>query len=483
MSLATDLIACDRATALDGSLHDFVKLAWPQVYPGASFVDNWSIGLMCEHYEASFRGEIKELVVNLPPGSSKSSITCVLFPAWVWIKEPSRRFIFSAYSQRLVRRDAAVTLKLMQSPWWLERWGDRFSVPKVAAVDTIKNSEDGFRFGTTPGADVTGWHANHQIIDDPNKPEDLSPVGIQNVNDWYDRTMSTRFLRPPSVTSLICIMQRLHCNDLSQKFLDRGATHLCLPATFEPDRRTVTAFGFDPRIRRGELLDPIRLPQDLVTDLRKKLGPINASAQLDQDPVPAGGAVFNRDQIRYWMQRPGVFEQVITSWDCAFKSDKDSDFVVGQVWGRIGADFFLLDQVRDRMGFSATVEAILALARKHPATTHLVEGKANGQAVIETLRQKIPGVVEVDPKGGKYARASACSGFFSGGNVVLPRPTMPGYAWVDELVLEMLKFPRGAHDDQVDAMTQALLYLQQQDHYLRDAMAAVRKSWGQVLTD
>ena len=485
MSLQDDLIACDRETALTGRLSAWVRLAWPQVYPSSPLVWNWHLDLLCDHYEACYTGEIRELVVNLPPGGSKSSLTCVLFPAWVWARTPERSLIYAAYGEKLVRRDARLWNTFLHSPWWLRRFGDRFTLPTVPAVEHITNDKGGFRLGTTPGAEVTGFHGNYQVIDDPNKPEELTKLAMSEVKEWMGRTMGSRWRRPPEVNSLICIMQRLHCDDLSSMLLDRGAVHICLPANFDPSRRTVTTWGSDPRTKAGELLDPVRLPAHEIQRLRIALGGMNAAAQLDQSPVPEGGAVFNRADLQYWTLLPPQFDQVICSWDCAFKDEETSDYVCGQVWGRCGAFFYLIDQVHGHYNFFNTVLQILLLAQKHPgATTKLVEDKANGTAIIETLQEKVPGMVAVDPLGGKFARASAVSGFFEAGNVFLPDPKLPGYEWVDQKYIpELLTFPRGKHDDQVDATTQALLYLQQHTSYLKAAMDRVRaEGWGFQVT-
>ena len=493
--LEQQIALCDRETGLRGSLEDFVQLAWPQVYPGSPFVDNWHIGLICEHYEAVFAGQIRELVINLPPGGSKSSVTCVMAPTWDWLRRPADSFIFAAYGQKLVRRDAYAALQLIQSDWFRARWGDLFTVPTVPAVDLINNNKTGFRLGCTPGGEVTGFHANFQIIDDPNKPEELTKVGLAAVKDWMGRTMATRWRRPPAINGTILIMQRLHCDDLSQEMIDRGAVHICLPANFDPSRRTVTTWGKDPRTILGELLDPVRLPQRLIDETRRTLGPMNAAAQLDQSPVPEGGAVFKSAWLKFWSTvrtgkyaiRPGMpeseivaapsqLDQTVDSWDCAFKGDETSDPVAGQKWSRCGAHFFLHSQVYGQLDFPATVEGVRRLARMEPfATAKLIEDKANGPAVVVTLTDKVPGIIAVDPRGGKFSRASASAGLFEAGDVFLPDPAMPGYEWVLDFLLELLSFPRAKHDDRVDACTQALLYLAENTNYLKTAMEAVRK--------
>lgn len=486
MTLQDDIIACDRETGLRGSFLDFVRLVWSAVYPASPFVYNWHYDLLCSHYEACFRGEIRELVVNIPPGGGKSSLTCVLFPAWVWIRDPHFAFICGAYGQKLVRRDAGQFLAFCQSKWFQQRWGGLFKLPTVPSIDLIKNDKSGFRLGTTPGGEVTGFHSNVTILDDPQKPEELTKVGLENTKEWLNRTLDTRWRRPPEVNSLICIMQRLHCGDLAQTLLDRGAVHICLPAQYDPSRKTSTKWGSDPRTAIGELLDPVRMPQRLVDELRLRLGGINAAAQLDQNPVPEGGAVFRKEHLKFYKELPPQFDHVVDSWDCSFKAEENSDYVCGQKWGRVGANFYLISQNYGHFSFPQTLRSILELrAQKvngNAASTVLIEDKANGSGVVQMLSEAIPGLVAVDPRGGKHSRASATSGFFEAGNVYLPDVAIA--PWVDaSLVPEILSFPRGRHDDQVDAMTQALLYLMENTSYLREAMRKVRKKLGYVDSD
>jgi predicted phage terminase large subunit-like protein len=480
MNLREELIACDQATVRDGRLIDFVRLAWPQAYASSPLEMNWHIPMITEHYEACYRGDIKELVVNIPPGGSKSSLTCVIFPLWVWAKTPARSFIFAAYGDELINRDARLFRQVLQSPWWQARFGSTFKIPSVPAVELIENNKGGFRKGTTPGGAVTGFHANYQVIDDPIKPEELTKVGLESVRNWLGRTMGSRWRLGAEVNSRILIMQRLHCDDPSQLLIDNGAVHLCLPASFDPSRRTVTSWGRDPRTEIGELFEPRRIPQASLDKKKRDLGGMAYAAQYDQSPVPEGGAIFKRDTLKYWSVLPPQFDQLICSWDCAFKAEETSDYVAGQVWGRVGAAFYLVDQIHGHFDFSMTVKKVRELAsRWKGVSVKLIEDKANGTAVVTTLTLEIPGIVAVDPQGGKDSRASACSGLFEAGNVYLPDPKMPGYEWVDQLfVPELLSFPRAKHDDQVDAMTQALLYLLQFTSYLKAAMAEVRKIYG-----
>jgi predicted phage terminase large subunit-like protein len=289
---------------------------------------------------------------------------------------------------------------------------------------------------------------------------------------------------------MVVIMQRLHERDLSGHLVEKGGyEHLCLPTRFEPERRSVTCVGPDPRQFAGQLLFPKLFPPKVVDEIEsKELGPTGFAGQHQQRPSPEGGGILKKFWWKYWQPKganlspvtrrdergelvpieameldvtveqlcsSARFDMVLQSWDCAFKDVKTSDFVVGQVWAKQGANKYLLDRVRDRMDCPKTISAIEQLSHKWPrATLKLIEDKANGTAVIQMLRHKIAGLVAVEPEGGKIARAYAVSPQVEAGNVYLPHPSVA--PWVDTLIEACATFPNGAHDDQVDALTQAL---------------------------
>jgi predicted phage terminase large subunit-like protein len=279
---------------------------------------------------------------------------------------------------------------------------------------------------------------------------------------------------------MVIVMQRCHQRDLSGHLLEKGNfEHLCLPAEYEGPGRT-TSIGFsDPRTEIGELLWAERFGPTEIANLKVSLGSYAAAGQLQQRPSPAGGGIIKRRWFRYWQPRganlppipvampdgsiqmievveaPHSVDEEIQSWDCSFKSLDTSDFVVGQVWARRNGRFVLGDQVRGRIDCPGTLKAVIELSRKWPRSlAKLIEDKANGPAVIQMLANEIPGIVPVNPSGGKIVRAQAISPLIEAGNVFLPHPE---YApWVHDFIEECAQFPNGAHDDQVDAMTQAL---------------------------
>jgi len=406
----------------------------------------------------------RNLIVNVPPGTSKSSIVSVLWPAWIWTRRPDAKFIGSSYSATLSRRDALRSRLLVESDWYRERWGDLRplddSTPWTATH--YVNRRGGGRLSTSVGGQVLGFHADFQIVDDPVKPLDASgdaatTTALAECLEWWNVTMSTR-QTDPEKTARVIIMQRLHAADLAGEMVKTGEyEHLRLPMRYEAAHPCRTKVGGDWRTEDGDLLVPDRYPEDAVRTLEIALGPMGAAAQLQQRPVPAAGAVFQKGwTLRRWRELPSSI-YLIQSWDCRFKEEASSgDWVVGQVWGLRGADFFLVDQLRGRWGYVETVAAIRELSRKWPAARlKLIENKANGPAVVSALKREIPGLLLVEPEGGKLARANAVSGLWEAGNVLLPDEA----PWLSDFVAELIAFPKAAHDDQVDAMTQALLRL------------------------
>lgn len=487
--LNADAVAVDRELG-SRSLHNFLKLTWHLIEPARPFIDNWHIGAICEHMEAFARGEIKRIVITIPPGMSKSVICSVVFPVWVWgpWNHPEKKMIFASYSERVSFRDSRKSCNILRSEWFRARWGDRFKMTS-SAVTKYENDRGGFRIATTVAGGVTGEHADYQFVDDPSKPFDLRNAvsiednALERAKTWWTETMSTR-LMPGAGRGII--MQRLHVDDLAGIALankEENYEHVNFPMEFEKDNPCITSIiGFkDPRTEEGELLFPERFSEATVATLKRELGPRAASAQLQQRPNPAGGTIILNSYIQHYKKAnlPKNWCFLIQSWDCAFKDTKASDFVVGEIWGAFLRadnffDYYLLAQIRERLSFMKTCKAIKALSKKWPeARTKLIEDKANGPAVIDTLKATIKGMVPIEPEGGKIARVNAIEPIWADGRVFIPDELEA--PWVSKFVSELTRFPFDAHDDQVDAMSQSLLWLERKSiATLKRAMSRVR---------
>jgi predicted phage terminase large subunit-like protein len=452
------------------------------VEPSTPFVPGWHIDAIIEHLEAASRGQIRNLLINVPPRHMKSLLVSVFWPAWEWIRWPERRWLYSSYAASLSIRDSVNCRRLIESRWYQRRWGHVFSLTSDQNTKgRFDNNRTGYRLTTSVGGAVTGEGGDRIVCDDAHNVQEAESDSIRKSTvDWFDIVMSTR-VNDPRTAAKVVVMQRCHQQDLSGHLLEQGGwEHLCLPAEYEgPPCATVIGWA-DPRTEPGVLLWPERFGRTEIDDLKRSLGSYAAAGQLQQRPSPAGGGVFKRHWFRYWQPRgmdlppvvvrlpdgaqqaipaidaPRYVDERIQSWDCAFKDLETSDYVVGQVWDRLGSVYMLGDQIRGRLDFPATVEAVRELSARWPRTmAKLIEDKANGSAVIQMLAREIPGILPVNPEGGKVARAAAVSPLIEAGNVYLPHPS---YApWVTDFIEECAAFPNGAHDDQVDAMTQALL--------------------------
>jgi predicted phage terminase large subunit-like protein len=458
--------------AAEGSLAEFIKQGWHVLEPTTPLVWNWHLDVLCAHMEAVLDGRIRRLVINVPPGTMKSLVTNVFGPAWKWLKQPSWRAMYISGNPRVAFRDSVKCRDLLTSSWYQETFKPTWSFSEdVNAKGLFKNTATGFRQAVSAGQKITGDRADAIFVDDPNDASEVQSKAMRDaVLEWWDLAAANRL--NDLVTGTICIiMQRLHEQDLSGHVLkDASVEHLCLPMEFEtadPDRSRTSLRFIDPRGTDGALLFPQRFPATVLAAEKRRLGSSGYAGQHQQRPVPAEGAMFKRDWFNRRWRRPGEpeieglesrllperFDELILVVDAAFKGVKDSDRVcIGKV-GRLGPDKFLLAVWWDQMGFPATVRTIIDARSAHPVTTTtIIEDKANGPAVIEVLKVKVPGVIPVEPEGGKEARAAAVAPDIEAGNWWIPQSA----PWVGDYVSEMIGFPRAAYDDAVDMTSYAL---------------------------
>jgi predicted phage terminase large subunit-like protein len=268
-------------------------------------------------------------------------------------------------------------------------------------------------------------------------------------------------LNNPNAGAFILIMQRLHEKDLTGYILSEelGYEHVCLPS--EATERTVIHFPKSGReiVREpGDLLNPDRFNKSTLDELKKSMGSAQYAGQMQQVPAPAEGIIFKREWMNSEYQMAPTLSMTVQSWDMPFTKSEGSAKCAGIVLGRKGADIYILDVVNDKMEFVESVSALRRLSGKWPAArAKVVENKANGPAIVSQLKREIPGMVEFNPVGSKEERAMSITPYFEAGNVHFPNPkTNP---WVNDLINDLLIFPRGQYKDTVDALVQGILYL------------------------
>jgi predicted phage terminase large subunit-like protein len=474
--LAEQLIA-EQEALYRSSLRSFVGAAWGVVEPATVFVANWHIDAICDHLQAASRGEIRRLLINVPPRHMKSLAVSVFWPAWIWTWAPHTRFLTASYGANLAERDAIRSRDLLRSPWYRQHWPALELKGDVNRTNRYENTATGHRIATGVGGEATGEGGDVIIIDDPHKLEEaLSDTARARVIDWHDGTLASR-LNDPKIGVEVVVMQRLHERDLAGHLLERGGwEHLCLPARYE--RTHPFCWPDDPRVHDGELLWAAHIPEAELASIEQTMGSFRAAGQLQQRPAPNEGELLKRGWWQFYdpsylnddkLAMLPKFTHIVSSWDTAFENKTTSDYVVGQIWGISGPDRYLLYSYRRHTNLRGTIDAMRHAYRwaeerwPNAAHTILIEKSANGAEIVSELKRELPGVLPITVSNDKITRAIAAAPAVEAGNVYLPGHTAPetaaGYHapdWVASFIEEAATFPHGRYDDQVDAFSQAI---------------------------
>lgn len=455
-------------------LRHFVKQAWPVVEPSTPYLHNWHIDALADHLEATLTGDIRNLLIMMPPRAMKSLTISVFFPAWVWIQHPELRFLYASYAQSLSTGHSMATRRVIESDWYQARWSDRFTLSDDDNLKTrFSNDARGERISTSVGAAVTGMGGDLVIADDPHNVQQSESETVRDgVLRWWDQAMSTR-LNNPKTGARIVVMQRVHENDLAGHVREDPAwTCLSLPMEYEPTTVVSPLGWIDPRTIDGQLLWPERMDERFVATQKRTLGSMAYAAQYQQRPTPAEGGMFKRG----WWQRYRVVPLLVKAElaiDSAFKEGVAADYSAIALWCKDATGSAYLVRVwRARAAFPDLIRlghdahAWAASTFPHLQIPLVVEDKASGQSAIQVWKQPYytkNGVLPALPviayaiKGtqSKTARAEGVTPIVEGGRAFIPEQA----TWLDDWLTEHEAFPLGAHDDQVDTTSMALTRL------------------------
>jgi hypothetical protein len=442
------------------SLYEFIKQAWPEIEKGTPFVGGWYIQALCEHLEALYRGDIKNLLVNVPPRTTKTTTCSAMFPAWVWIDNPSTQFLCLSHSFDLAMEASLKHRDIIASEWYTLRWGDRFHLKSDQNEKTkFANDKSGYRSSTSMLSRTTGKGANMLIVDDPNNALE-SESDRESINKRWDAVLSTR-LNDMSRDKRLVIQQRTDSNDLTGHILNSEEadewTKFVIPMEFEEKRRCKTIIlpstngkkWKDPRTVEKESLCPIRFNEKSIERLKKRLGSnYLVAGQLQQRPAPEEGGMFRKSWFQWWKKEkpPNVF-QIIQSWDTAFKredkrkANQKISYSACTTWGLFDDEFgitnlILLNLWRDRVEFPELRSIAQKLCEdyrnngsvniipdgKHVPDMILIECKATGDPLMQELRRAGIQATSYDPTldGDKIRRASLITHIVQSGRVWLP---------------------------------------------------------------
>lgn len=496
------LLDLDRADC-EESLYVFLKSAWRFIDP-SPWTDGWHIDAIAEHLQAVVDGQIKRLIINVPPRHCKSLLTSVAFPAWAWaqanngpISGAGVPFLFASYNDKLSLRDSVKCRRLIESAWYQERWGSRFKLTSDQNTKSrFTNDKGGERLITSIGAGVTGEGGNCIVIDDPNAANEVSSEATTETTlEWWDTVMPTR-LNDMETGAYVIIQQRLGENDLTGHILEQnigGWTHVCLPARYEPARSFITTIGWkDPRTVEGELLWPARFSDEKLKILEKTMGPFIAAGQLQQRPEPAGGGVIKREWWQLWERDTfPPMDFVLGCLDTAYTTKTVNDYSAMITWGIFSGDqksyanrtvdingqpmfversydegsprAMMMHAWRDRLELHQLVERVAKTAMALKLDVLLIENKAAGISVAQEIRRLYAdekfSVQLFDPKSqDKLARLYSVQHLFAEGIIY-----SPDRVWSEMVIAEVGAFGGKTikHDDLVDCVSMGLRKLRE----------------------
>jgi predicted phage terminase large subunit-like protein len=440
----------------------FVARCFYELYPTAKLSSAPYVDLIADRLTKCMTGEIRRLMIWLPPRHLKSLCASIAFPAWLLGHRPDVQIMCVSYGQDLADDFARRTRQIMLSPWYQEIFITRLD---RQAVHDFMTRQGGCRFATSVGGATTGRGADFIVIDDALKPEEaMSDVARKAVNNWYDNTLQSR-INQKKTGRIILVGQRLHQDDLAGHALaleQDGWNVLKLAAIADEDEPyQIGGLADHEYVRKaGNVLDEEREDRAMLETIRRRMGDYNFSAQYQQCPVPVGGAMVKRDWLRYYEASELPDDCIkVASWDTANKVGELNDFSVGTIWGVVQDRYYLIDVIRERLNYPDLKKRVREVAEKYRVTIILIEDRASGTQLIQDLMNDgVCGVTAYKPPTGadKSMRLHTQTATFANGQVLLPSDA----PWLSEYISELLSFPGAKHDDQVDSTTQALEYLQ-----------------------
>jgi len=476
--------------ALQADFSAFAKAAWPILEPGNVLVWSWHYDLIAEYLTLAAEKKCKRLIINIPPRTLKSILITIMFPVWVWTRTPNQSFACASYSQSLSEELSVKRRRLLESEWFQRLWGDRIWLQKDQNQKSkFQNNYQAQMFATSVGGTMQGIGGQFLLTDDALKATDvLSEATITELHKWFDDTWRRR-LNDPAVDVMVVVEQRTGELDITghclagDKILEESGqpkewTHLCIPLEADEeaiDKKTLTqrfVYPISGKVKDrflGDVLQPQRFTPAVIA--AKKVQRLTWATQEQGRPSPLEGNLIKRSEVKYYggrdpetgeadEQLPAKFDLILTSVDAAFKDLKTSDYVAVGTIGVYGRKRFVLEVVNKHLDAPATETEAKRQRDKWKSSVVLIEDKANGSAIIKSMKRSVPGVVAVEPEGGKFARFMAMCGEWQAGDWYVHRTE----AWVEQTIEQLTKFPGVKNDDICDCISQSSIYLQKKSH-------------------
>jgi predicted phage terminase large subunit-like protein len=448
--------AQDLQAILAEDLMSFIQYAFSVVAPGKEFRPNWHLQAVAHKLAQVARGEVRRLIITMPPRNLKSICASVALPAWVLGHDPTERVVCVSYSDPLSRMHHNDFRALVMDPLYQATFSGMRIDPRKNTEREIMTTRRGRRLATSIEGTVTGIGGNLMVIDDPIKTgEAHSKAARDKVIEAYRSTLITRGDDKPNARTVL-VMQRVDAEDLAGYLQEQGGYDvLNLPAIAPENASFELGHGFMHHRKEGEVLHPRHEPRTVLDEIKREMGPLSFSAQYQQAPIPPGGLIIKREWIRE-APRPapdGRSEDLIVSWDIALSETETGDYSACAVLLKRGDKYHVLEMIRGRWPFDELKRRVIDSRRRYNGAL-VIEDSPISKGLIQSVRENNINAVSVKPTTDKRARTIAQSDLFAGGSITF----QAGAPWLADLKAELLAFPNGKHDDQVDALTQGLAY-------------------------
>lgn len=416
---------------------------------------NWHIDMIAEYLLAAQAGQLKRLIINMPPRSLKSMCVSVAWPAWILAQAPHERIMAASYAMPLSVKHSLDCRNIVQSHWYQSAFPHTRISREQNEKHKFMTTQHGFRLATSVGGVATGEGGNFLIVDDPMSPKQAMNHHYRNlVNQWFDHTFATR-LDNKSCGTIVLVMQRLHQHDLSGYLLEKGGwEHLSLPA-IAPENHLYDFGGVRKWMEQGELLHASRDGLDVLETLKRDIGSYAFAAQYQQQPVPSLGNMIRAEWLKRYDALPEV-GTIVQSWDTAIKSASTNDASVCITIAESDGKSYIANVLSVRAEYPDLKKLVVSMAEQSAPDAVLIEDKASGQQLLQDLKRetKLP-LIPITPKGDKISRVAASSAMIEAGRVLLPKDA----SWLAEFERELLSFPHAKYDDQVDSLSQYIQWL------------------------
>lgn len=438
----------------------FLRKAFAWIGGGEPIMWNWHLDAISWQLERVAAGDCRRLLVNLPPRNGKSIAISVAWIAWMLGRNPRHRFVCVSYSNDLSFKLARDCLAIMQARWYRELFS-RTLISKRSAAYDFETTAGGGRLATSITGTLTGRGGDTIVLDDVIKPQEADSEVIRaNVNAWYQSTLSSR-LNDKRKGAIICVMQRLHEYDLAGLMMESGRYDvLALPAIAPTDEIIPLTRGRVHHRKLGDILHPEREPRQTLDEMRADMGSEKFSAQYLQAPVPAIGNLIKA----HWFKNydPSTVRHgggiIVQSIDTANKANPNCAFSVVITALVRGKYVHVLDVYRGRLEFPNLRRKVISLAQEHRAETIIIEEQGSGIGLVQELKPHGAfSVIGRKAEQDKVSRVDGISAMVEAGQLLLP----PDAPWLSEFKAEVLAFPNGRFDDQVDALSQLLIWVRQ----------------------